>query len=59
MKKKVKRKMLRKLINEISDIESNPYCSPFPDNKAMDYGYRCALLKIRRNLERKLERMNE
>jgi hypothetical protein len=57
MKNKRTIKTLRRLRNEIAEMESNLYCSPDPHNKAMDYGYRCALLKIRIMIEQKLEKL--
>ena len=56
-KKKVKKKLLRKLQDEIYEIEIDPNCSPYPNRKEMDYGYRCALLNIRRIIEHKLDKL--
>ena len=57
MKKKRTIKMLRRLRDEIADMELNPNSSPYPDNKAVDYGYKCALLHVKRRIERELEKL--
>ena len=56
-KKKAKKKLLNEFWTEVHDMEINPRGSPQPDNKHMDYGYRCALLHVRRMIEQKLEKL--